>query len=139
MTTATTLDTIIRTTMDGFRVTIEGGALSHGAGTFTRHGPLSTMTDVLALAEVVSLFDREEMPSLAAAAADLAKRGGLSVCPLHERAARLSHRSGTRPADMPRPQRNVRLAGPAEPGDGTLRSAGYIPAVRVGRLVLINE
>jgi hypothetical protein len=134
-----TLQTISRMTADNFNVTVENGALCHGGGTFTKHAPLTTMADVLELAEAVSLFDRAEMPSLAAAAAKLAKRGPLSLWPLVEEAARLSHRAGTRPADMPRPQRMVRLAGPAEPGDVALRAAGFIPAVCIGRRVLVDE
>jgi hypothetical protein len=133
------LQTISRKTADNFNVTIENGALSHGGGTFTRHAPLTTMADVLELAEAVSLFDRAEMPSLAAAAAKLAKRGPLSLWSLVEEAARLSYRAGTRPADMPRPRRMVRLAGPAEPGDVALRTAGFIPAVRIGPRVLMEE
>jgi hypothetical protein len=132
-------ETIARKTADNFRVTIEGGALCHQGGTFTRHAPLTSTADVLELAEAVSLFERAEMPSLASAAAKLSKRGPLSLWPLVEEAARLSHRAGTRPADMPRPQRMVRLAGPAEPGDAALRAAGFIPAVRIGRRIMVEE
>ncbi len=134
-----TLDTITRRTLDGFLVTIEDGALGTHRSTFTRHAPLRIMTDVLELAEAIPMFDRAEMPSLATAAAKLAKRGPLSLWPLVGEAARLSHRAGTRPADMPRPQRMVRLAGPAEPGDAALRAAGFIPAVRIGRLAVVEE
>lgn len=139
MTNATNIPAITRKTLDNFRVTIEGGALCHSGGTFTRHAPLAQTADILELAEAVSLFDRAEMPSLAAAAAKLSQRGPLSLWPLVEEAARLSHRAGTRPADMPRPVRQVRLTGPGEPGDVALRAAGYIPAVRIGRLAMVEE
>lgn len=133
------VDMIARKTMDGFRVTIENGELCHAGGTFTRYAPLATTDDILVLAEAVSLFDRAEMPSLSGAATKLAKRGPLSMWPLIEEAARMSHRAGTRPADMPRPQRMVRLAGPAEPGDAAIRAAGFIPPVRLGRRVMVDE
>jgi len=129
---------IIRKTMDGFRVSVEDGCLCHQGGTFTRHAPLTRREDVLTLAEAISLFDHAEMPSLAAAAAKLARRGPLDLWPLVEEAARLSHRAGTRPADMPRPQRAVHVV-VWTPDELRIAANGLIVAPRHTRLIMVDE
>lgn len=135
---ATTLPTITRKSLNGFVITIEGGCLCHQGGTFTRHAPLTSKDDVFELAEAVSLFDRAEMPSLAAAASKLAKRGPLSLWPLVDMAARLSHRAGTRPADVRPPQKAVDVSVWA-PEELRAREAGCVVAPKGTRRVLVDE
>jgi hypothetical protein len=130
------LDTITRKTLDGFIVTIENGALGTHRATFTRHAPLRTMADVLELAEAVPMFERAEMPALATAAAKLAKRAPLSLWPLVEEAARLSHKAGTRPSDVPAPEREIRVAVWTEE-ELRRRAAGFVvmPSSTITRTV----
>jgi hypothetical protein len=124
-----TLPTITRKTLDGFPVVIEDGELGTHRATFTRHAPLRTVADVLELAEAVSLFERAEMPSLATAAAKLSKRGPLSLWPLVEEAARLSHKAGTRPADVAPPMRTARVS-VWTPEEAAARANGFVVAPR---------
>lgn len=120
--------------MDGYRVRVEDGRLGNLRGAFTRHAPVETMADALAVAECVSLFDLAEMPALAAAASKLSRRGPVEVWSLVEEAAKLSHKAGTRPADMPAPTKTMRVA-VWTPQEIALRQAGSIVSPKSTRKV----
>jgi hypothetical protein len=125
-----------RRTLDGFVVDLDSqGRLAHGGGNFTRHPGLS-IPDALVVAEAVGLFERQEMPSLASAAATLAKKGPLSLWPVVKLTTKLSHRAGTAPADMPVPRREVDVAVWA-PHEIRARQAGFVVAPKGTRRISV--
>jgi hypothetical protein len=102
-----TMEIIKRTkTHDGKAVLVlaSGDVTDQIGYTWTRHRTLDVQTALL-VAEEAFLFDAAEMPSLMVAASRLAKRSPRGVLPGDPRAlaSKLSHKAGTRPADIPAP------------------------------------
>ncbi len=94
-----------RRTLDGYRVLLcSDGDITDGRGTtFTRAAALP-MSLAWLVVEAVGLFDVAEMPAVMRAAGKATRRAvAVDFWGLVDIACNESEKSGTRPADMPRP------------------------------------